>query len=162
MAAVPAGDHESAPSSPQPRPTLYTSFLEVGDWCFSTPTPPPPSPPVLAGRRSAAGAPAEAEGRRGGVLTDADTKAASAASRLHFGFCQFHVEKSRYPKLALGRGWIRQGTKAVIGSLNMINPALIRKKSPSFVFICRWSDRTKSALANVGKELRVRVCLKPD
>lgn len=35
--------------------------------------------------------------------------------------------KSRYPKLALGRGWIRQGTKAVIGSLSMINPTLIRK-----------------------------------
>lgn len=124
MAAVTAGYHESAPSFPQSRPTLYTSFLEVGGWCFSTP-PTPPSPPVLAGRRSAAGAPAEAEGE---ARRSVDRRGYKSSERgFIFVSANSTLKKSRYPQLALGRGWIRPGTKAVIGSLNMINPTLIRK-----------------------------------
>lgn len=113
------------PLSPQPRPTLYTSFLEVGGWCFNTF--PPPLPPVLAGRRSAAGAPAEEEGEAGRSVDRRGYKSSERGVTASFLFLPIPRWKSRYPQLALGRGWIRQGTKAVIGSLNMINPTLIRK-----------------------------------
>lgn len=119
MAAVTAGDHESAPSFPQTRPTLYTSFLEVGGWCFSTFPPFTPRPCWSAvGCRS--------PGRGGGVLTRG-YKSSERGVTASFLFLPIPRWKSRYPQLALGRGWIRQGTKAVIGSLNMINPTLIRK-----------------------------------
>lgn len=50
--------------------------------------------------------------------------------------------KSRFSQLTIGWGWFKQGTKAVIGSLIMINPTLIRKNPPTAFCLFAAAGRT--------------------
>lgn len=108
-----------------------------------------------------AGGGAEEEGWQ----TRIQKEPAFIAPGLYFCLCKFPRYKSRVflysSQLAIGGGWLSQGTKAVIGSLIMINPTLIRKKkkSPhSFLFICcRWSGLDKERSRHQRGKCTLRV-----
>lgn len=61
-----------------------------------------------------------------------------------FLFVRIPRRKSRFffSQLAIGCGKLRRGTKAVIGSLIMINPALIRKNPPTVFCLFAAAART--------------------
>lgn len=105
-----------------------------------------------------AGGGAEEEGWQ----TRIQKEPAFIAPGLYFCLCKFPRYKSRVflysSQLAIGGGWLSQGTKAVIGSLIMINPTLIRKKKNPPTVFCLFAaagrDWTKSAVATSVENAR--------